>query len=75
MEHNMAQGFLNGRRIEFPDVATGEEIAAAAGLPKGRRIYRQDAKGNWSMPAGQPQTINNGARFVDAPPRVKGFRV
>jgi len=62
-------------RIEFPDVATGEEIAAAAGLPKvGGLSSRRQGELVECRPVSHRRS-NNGARFVDAPPRVKGFRV
>jgi len=63
---------FNGRRVVYPDSATPEEIARAAGIRPGRRIIRQTREGNYPMRPGESVPLSEDDKFVDAPQRVKG---
>jgi hypothetical protein len=64
---------VNGRRVEFPNAVTPEDIASAAGIRSGRRIIRQTREGNYPMNPGERVPVEEADKFVDAPQRVKGY--
>jgi hypothetical protein len=68
----MPMCIVNGRRMEYSSTATPEEIASVAGIRPGRRIIKQTRGANYPMKPGERVTLQDGDKFVDAPPRVKG---
>jgi hypothetical protein len=64
---------INGRDVWLPDSVTAEEeIRQKGGIRDDRILMERTPTGNFLVPKGSSMTINEGAQFEDAPPRIKG---
>lgn len=68
----MPMVIVNGKRVNMPDSATGEELMRAAGKnPSGRVVTMQTTSGNTRLNPGQRYTLKEGQKFAEGPDRVK----
>ena len=70
----MATAIINGRRVQVPPVATMEDIRRGGGINEGRSVIQRKHDGNYVVRPGEQVNVQDGDVFVDAPPRVKGWR-
>jgi len=68
----MAETMIGGRMANIPSPATDEEIRKAGGIKNGRILMMRKREGNIVIPRGSKVNVQDGAVFVDAPPRIKG---
>jgi len=67
----MAYIFLNNKKIFVPDDCSESFLRKASGVPKGRTIARKTRKGTYIVKPGENIDMENGAKYVDMPPRIK----